>query len=162
MICFRKATLEDLERIWDYNIAQNPDEPRYPRWKQSYMERNLTCRAATYVALAEDEPVGEVTLDYYAESYGNPATRCKLANGKTMAYVTALRIRKECEGKGLVSGLMGYMEEAAKQMGFQMLTIGVEAAETRTMAIYLHWGYDQLITAEMDNRELVQFYGKRL
>ena len=51
---------------------------------------------------------------------------------------------------------------AWKQMGFQKLTIGVEAAETRTLAIYLHWGYDQFVTAEVDDGELVLFYGKAL
>ena len=160
MVCYRKATLEDLERIWDYNIAQNPDEPRNLRWKESYIQRNKNGRAATYVILSEGEPVGEVTLDYFAESYSNPETRSKLADGKSAAYITALRIRKEYEGNGYSSALMRHMEEAAKQMGFQSLTIGVEAAETRTLAIYLHWGYDRFVTAEMDGGELVLFYAK--
>ena len=33
MICYRKATLEDLERVWAYNMAMNPDEPRMQRWQ---------------------------------------------------------------------------------------------------------------------------------
>lgn len=160
MICYRRATLEDLEKIWDYNIAQNPDEPRNHRWKESYIERNVHGRAATFVVTADGEPVGEVTLDYLAESYGNPLTRCHLADGKSMAYITALRIRKEYEGLGLVSGLMQYLEEAAKQMGFHALTIGVESAESRTLAIYQHWGYRRLLLSETDDGELILFYAK--
>lgn len=162
MIYYRQASLEDLEKIWNYNIAQNPDEPRNQRWKESYMERNRDGRAVTYVIIDGNEPIGEVTLDFYAESYGKPETRSKLADSHAAAYITALRIRKEYEGKGLGSGLMQYLENSAKQMGFQILTIGVEAKETRNLAIYLHWGYNRFITAENDGGELVLFYGKEI
>ena len=67
MTSYRKATLEDLERIWAYNMAMNPDEPRMQRWKESYISRNAEGRAATYVAVINGEPVGEVSLDYHAE-----------------------------------------------------------------------------------------------
>ena len=40
MICYRKATLEDLNRVWDYQIAQNPDEARNLRWRNSFISRN--------------------------------------------------------------------------------------------------------------------------
>ena len=162
MICYRKATLEDLNRVWDYQVTQNPEEPRNQRWRESYISRNIHKRAATYVVAIDAEPVGEVTLDYHAEAYGNPDIRAKLADGKETAYVTALRIRKEYEGRGYISQLMHFMEDAARQMGFRRLTVGVEAAETRNLAIYLHWGYDQFITSEDDGGELVLFYSKDL
>ena len=162
MICYRKATLEDLNRVWDYQMEQNPDEPRNQRWRDSYISRNIQNRAATYVAIVDDEPVGEVTLDYYAEAYGNPDIRPKLANGEDTAYVTALRIRKEYEGNGYISSLMRFMEDESKKMGYTRLTIGVGAEETRNLAIYLHWGYDQFVTAEEDCGELVLFYAKKL
>ena len=162
MICYRKATFEDLNRIWDYNMEMDPDEPRMQRWKESYITRNKECRAATYVVVADGEPVGEVTLDYHAEAYGNPETRKHLADGQRMAYVTALRIRPEFEGKGYISGLMRYMENAAREMGYASLSIGVEAAETRNLAIYLHWGYEIFLTGEFDGGELVLFYAKTL
>ena len=162
MICYRKATLDDLERVWDHNMAMDPDEPRMQRWKESYITRNKENRAATYVAVLDGEPIGEVTLDYHAQAYGNPDTRQVLADGKTMAYVTALRIRKEYEGNGYVSGLMRYMEKAAKELGYTSLSIGVGAEETRNLAIYLHWGYDRFLTGEFDGGELVLFYAKTL
>lgn len=162
MIYYRKATLEDLNRAWDYQKAQNPDDPRIQRWRDSYISRNIHNRAATYVAVIDDVPVGEVTLDYYAEAYGNPEIRPKLADGKTTAYVTALRIRKEYEGNGYISRLMGFLEEDARKTGFTCLTIGVEAAESRNLGIYLHWGYDQFLVSEEDCGELVLFYAKNL
>lgn len=33
------------------------------------------------------------------------------------------------------------MEEYAGSLGYNRLTIGVEARETRNLAIYLHWGF---------------------
>lgn len=162
MICYRKATLEDLNRIWDYQMARNPLEPRNQRWRESYISRNMHNRAATYVAVMNGEPIGEVTLDYYAEAYGNPELRPKLADGATSAYITALRIREEYEGKGYISGLMQFMEENARLKGYRCLTIGVEAAESRNLAIYLHWGYDRFLTSEFDCGELVLFYAKNL
>ena len=162
MICYRKATLEDLNRAWDYQIAKNPKETRNQRWRDSFISRNLQNRAATFVAVLDGEPVGEVTLDYHAEGYGNPDIRPKLADGSKTAYVTALRIRKEFEGNGYISALMKCMESHACSMGFDRLTIGMEAAETRNLAIYLHWGYTQFVTAEEDCGELVLFYGKEL
>lgn len=162
MICYRKATLEDLNRIWDHQMQQNPDEPRMQRWRDSYISRNVNNRAATYVVVIDGEPVGEVTLDYYAEAHGNPDSRHLLADGKQTAYVTALRIREAFEGKGFISGLMCHMEEQAKAMGFSRLTVGVEAAETRNLGIYLHWGYNRFVMHEIDGGELVLFYEKTL
>ena len=162
MICYRKATLEDLERVWAYNMAMNPEEPRMQRWKDSYIERNVQNRAATYVAVIDGEPVGEVTLDYFAEAYGNPEIRKHLADGSKVGYLTALRIRKEYEGRGYVSGLMKFVEQDAARMGFTSLSIGVEAAESRNLAMYLHWGYTRFLVSELDCGELVLFYAKQL
>ena len=162
MITYRKATLEDLERIWDYNMAMNPDEPRMQRWKESYITRNVENRAATYVVIIDGEPVGEVTLDYFAEAYGNPEIRKFLADGSKMGYLTALRIRKEFEGNGYVSGLMKFVEQDAARLGFTSLSIGVEAAEARNLAMYLHWGYSRFLVSELDSGELVLFYAKDL
>ena len=162
MICYRKATLEDLNRVWDYQMQLNPDDPRMQRWRDNYISRNIHNRAATYVAVNGGEPVGEVTLDYYAEAYGNPDIRPKLADGKDTAYVTALRVRSAFEGNGYISSLMRYMETEAREMGFSQLVIGVEATETKSLAIYLHWGYNQFVISDVDCSELVLFYAKNL
>lgn len=160
MICYQKATLEDLEKIWDCHISENPEDIRYLRWKQEFITRNVTNQAVTFVIIADNTPLGEVTLDFFASSYSG--NREQLADGKHTAYVTALRIRKEFEGHGHVSKLMQVMEDYASKEGFSRLTIGVEAAETRNLGIYLHWGYDQFVMSEIDGGELVLFYAKTL
>lgn len=160
MFVYRKAALDDLERIWDRQIAENPDDPRYLRWKSEFIARNISDQAATFMVLTENGPVGEVTLDYHASAYSGD--RALLADGVSTAYVTALRIQEEFEGQGHVSKLMQVMEQFAAEKGFSRLTIGAEAAETRNLAIYLHWGYDQFVMAEEDGGELVLFYAKQL
>ena len=160
MICYRKATLKDLEKVWDRHIVENPDEPRYLRWKREFITRNETNQAVTFLVIADNTPVGEVTLDFFASSYSG--NRERLADGKSTAYVTALRIQKEFAGQGYVSKLMQVMEDYAAKKGFSQLTIGVEAAETRNLGIYLHWGYDQFVMSEIDGGELVLFYAKAL
>ena len=160
MICYRKANLEDLDVLWDKEIEQNPDDPRYIRWKGSFLERNRSGRGATFLVFDGESAVGQVTLERFADGYSG--NREPLADGITTAYVNSLRIDQAYEGKGYVSQLMYHMENWAKEQGFSRLTVGVEAAESRNLAIYLHWGYTNFIMAEEDCGELVLFYAKEL
>ena len=38
---YRKATIEDLEKIWNKDILGNPGDKNYLRWKHQYIENNL-------------------------------------------------------------------------------------------------------------------------
>ena len=61
--------------------------------------------------------------------------------GEKIANINALRIQKRYEGQGHISKLMQEMEQFAIRNHLSRLTIGVEAKETRTLAIYLHLGF---------------------
>lgn len=156
MVHWRKATREDLERIWDHNIGENPGDGRYLRWKKQFLTWNQEGQAATFVVLVEGEPVGEVTLEYHSKGVG--ASKA----GERTGYVSALRIRKAYEGQGYVSKLMKTMEAFAKEQGYTHLMIGVEAAESRNLGIYLHWGYEEFVFSEMEAGELLLYYRKKL
>ena len=150
-----------LKEIWDYNIRENSDDPRWIRWGEKAIEDNAAGRTKTFLVLKDAEPVGEGTLIF------DPACdairgRTDLADGKTVTNVNALRIRKEYENQGHISALMKLMEQYARDHGYQQITIGVEAAETRNLAIYLHWGYRQFIRHETEDGELVLYYAKPL
>lgn len=158
---YRPATPHDLESIWNKNIADNPGDVRWVHWKEEYIGYNKSGMAQTFVVVCGDEPVGECTL------LRDPACsairgRLGLANGKDVANINALRIAKEFEGQGHVSKLMACVEEYAKEQEIQALTIGVEAAETRNLAIYLHWGYDSFVMSETEDEALVLYYRKAL
>lgn len=159
MIHYRKASLEDLEQIWNRSIADNPDDPRYIRWKQQFIDDNQTGAAATFVICIDGDCVGEGTLLLSPECRAIRG-RTSLCDGKISANINALRIRKEFEGQGHISKLMTAMETYAKSIGITAITIGVEASETRNLSIYLHWGFDRFVMHEVEDGELVLYYSK--
>ena len=54
------------------------------------------------------------------------------------------------------------MERAAAERGITTLTIGVDAHETRNLAIYLHWGYTRFVMSEVEDGCLVLYYAKEI
>jgi len=161
MFCYKKASLEDLETIWDRSIRDNPEDPRYIRWKKQFIDDNLSGAAATFVVTMDREPVGEGTLLFSPGCRAIRERTC-LADGKTIANINALRIQPQYEGQGHISKLLKEMERYAKRIGITRLTIGVEASETRNLGIYLHLGYDIFLMHEIEDSELVLYYGKNL
>ena len=143
----RKATREDLEALWNRNIAENPGEECWLRWKRQFIADNESGAAATFAVIADGQPVGEGTLLFSPECRAIRG-RLQLADGKNTANINALRIRKEYEGRGYVSALVKEMERYAASQGYTRITIGAEAAESRNLAIYLHWGYDRFLITE--------------
>ena len=158
---YRKATPEDLERIWAWNIADNPGDERWVRWKEEYIAYNERGDAVTFVVVCDGEPVGEGTL-LFSPACGAIEGRTFLADGNVTANVNALRIRKKYEGMGHISTLVRLMENHAAAMGYERLTIGVDAKEARNLAIYLHWDYTEFIHSQVEDGELVLYYAKAL
>lgn len=115
----------------------------------------------TFAVIHNGRPVGEGTLLFSPECSAIRG-RTALFDGCRTANINALRIRKKHEGKGYISALVRMMEQYAAEHGYTHLTIGVEACETRNLAIYLHWRYDELVTAEQEDGELVLYYAKSL
>lgn len=161
MIDYRKATLADLEQIWNRSIADNPNDRRYIRWKKQFIDDNRSGAAATFVICIDGDCVGEGTLLLSPDCRAIRGRTC-LCNGKTSTNINALRIRKEYEGQGHISKLVKTMESYARSIGLTTITIGVEAAETRNLSIYLHWGFDQFLMYEEEDGELVLYYGKKI
>lgn len=161
MIAYEKATWEILNRIWDKSIEENPEDHRYIRWKQQFLSDNETGAAATFVILADGDPVGEGTLLLSPDCRAIRGRR-ELCDGEKTANINALRVQKEYEGQGHISALMKTMERYARSIGIEKLTIGVEAAETRNLAIYLHWGFRNFLMHEIEDGELILYFGKNL
>lgn len=57
---------------------------------------------------------------------------------------------------------MRAIEQYAIEKGIQKLTIGVEEKETRNLAIYLHFGFNEFLLSELEEGELVLYFGKPL
>ena len=97
-----------------------------------------------------------------SEKCGAAAGCAPIAGEGKNANINGLRIEKAFEGQGHISRLVRMMEDWARSQGFTTMTIGVEAKETRNLAIYLHWGYTKFLMSEIDEGELVLYYGKAL
>ena len=123
------------------------------------MNDNASGAAVTFVVTDNGDPVGEGTLLLSPDCRAIRGRTC-LCNGTSTANINALRIRTEYEGQGHISGLMREMEAYAKSIGTSRLTIGVEAAESRNLGIYLHWGFDRFLMHEIEDDTLVLYYGK--
>lgn len=158
---YRKATLEDLEIIWNMNIADNSDDDRWSRWKYEYISYNKTGMAVTFVILCNGVPIGEGSLLVSPECKA-VSNRKWLCDGFKIANVNALRIRKEYEGQGHMSKLMDKLEKYAVKVGYETLTIGVEEKEIRNRAIYDHWKYDKLLSTSDEDGEIVLYFAKNL
>lgn len=161
MIWYRKATLEDLNTLWDRHIRENPEDSRYIRWKEQFLADNSRNAAATFVIVDGNVPVGEGTLLLSPDCRAIRG-RTELCDGAAVANINALRVCKDYEGQGHISALIRTMEEYARAIGITRLTIGVEAAESRNLAIYLHWGFDRFLMHEEEEGTLVLYYGKDL
>ena len=159
MFEYRKATLDDLEKIWDKDILDNPDEDCWVRWKSQYIEYNKNEEAATFVVLENEEPIGQITV-LFSPNCSAVKGRPMLCDGKEIANMNAFRIKKEHEGQGHISKLVKMAENYAKEKGFKVLTIGSEAKESRNLGIYLHFGYTEFVTHFIEDDELVLFYKK--
>ena len=114
MVEYRKATAEDLEAIWDYQIETNPGDPNWIRWKKQFIDDNNSGAAATFVAVVGGIPVGEGTLLFSPDCRAIRG-RLELADGKTVTNINALRIREAYEGKGYISQLVKYMEAGVRE-----------------------------------------------
>ena len=160
---FRIASEKDLEIIWNKNIKRHPNDDRWKRWKDEYIGYNVSGKATTFVVANNEDVVGEITILFSPEC--KPVYQKKqLCDAKTIANLNAFRIEKKFEGKGYISKLLKIVEIYAKEKGYKELSIGVDAKETRNLAIYLHWGYNNFIFGEIDkdDNELVLYYKKQI
>lgn len=158
---YRVATQNDLEYLWDKNISENKNKTQWRKWKKQFIDDNQSGKALTFIVCHNDVPIGEGTL-LFSPDCNAISGRQILADNKKTANINALRILKAYEGKGHISKLVKEMENYALNNGYSYLTIGVEASETRNLAIYLHWGYTEFVMSDFDDDTLVLYYRKSL
>lgn len=162
---YRKATLEDLEKIWNKNIAKHPDDDRWIRWKKQYIDDNKNGISQTFVVVNGDDPIGEITL-VLSEKHRDVVDFPILCDGKESVYMAAFRIEKQFEGQGHISRIVKMAEEYGKSLGRKYATLGVNAENERNKAIYNHWDYNEFLFANTEEEngktETVLYFRKEL
>ena len=117
---YRKATIEDLEKIWDKDILDNPNDENYVRWKHQYIQNNILGKCATFVAVDDNTPIAQVTV-LFSTDCSAVKDRPMLCDGKIRANMNAFRIEKKYEGQGHISKLVKMAEQYAKNQGITYL-----------------------------------------
>lgn len=158
---YHKASAEELESIWEKEIAEHPDDERYRSRRDIYTSLNKSGRGVTFVVTADGVPVGQGTLLLSPDC---PAIngRLTLADNISVGNINALYIDREYRGEGHISTLIRRIELHARALKLHALTIGVEADKPRNISIYFHWGYTNYVTCDTDNGVPVLFYKKQL
>lgn len=157
---YRRATYEDLDKIWNKDIKENADDKRYIKWKKEFITANSKNDIITFVVLDNDDPVGQTSLILNSDCVKSP-NKDILCN-KESANMATFRIEKRFEGQGHISKLVKMAEDYARKLGYKYLTIGSEAKESRNLAIYLHWQYNQFIGFDINEGDLILYYRKNL
>ena len=158
---YRKATNEDLEAIWNKDIAKHPGDVRYVNWKKQYIENNQNGKCATFVVVDGTNPIGQITI-LFSPDCSPVKNKPLLCDGISTANMNAFRIEKQYEGQGHVSRLVKMAENYAFEHGIKTLTIGAEAKESRNLGIYLDWGYNTFVMHEIYEGDLVIYYKKEI
>jgi len=134
MITVRKAILSDAHLIYDI-YEKDGDLADFPNVMVDLEEElSRIDTRVVWIALDGDQPVGTVALvlDNWQKD---------LADGETIAMVKRLRVREDYRGRGVSRMLNDALEDEARKLGFQRLSIEVSGSNIHAKNIYEHWGY---------------------
>ena len=139
-IC-RIASVEEMNRKWDYEIRQHPGEENWVIWKREAIENFRTGRSVPYYGILDGTVICEATAvpDPGCSKFGNEAPA-----GHSVE-LCAFRTVKMYRGKGYFSKLMDFMLKDLKQKGYARAVVGVEPKERLNREIYHHWGFTEQI-----------------
>lgn len=102
---YRAATMQDLEYLWNKNIAEHENQAQWTAWKKQFLDDNKNGNALTFAIFDNNVPIGEGTLLFSPDCNAIKGRKVLADNSKT-ANINALRIQKEYEGRGLISKLV--------------------------------------------------------
>jgi len=135
------AELDEINRKWDYEISQHPDDNSWVVWKESFIEGVKSGNRICYYGILDGEIISEATAMFSADEIQNGDG---LVDEETV-YLSAFRTVEKFQGQGYFSRLYKYMEEDLKSRGYKALTLGVEPNEIKNMKIYFNWGFENYI-----------------
>lgn len=158
------ATLEEMNKKWDYEIANaTDDKENWLIWRENNINNFKNGNIIPYYWILDGQIICEATAALKSNAISNSD---KLIDDTT-AYLYAFRTNKGYEGKGYFSKLYKFMENDLKSRGYKLLTLGVEPQEEKNKKIYKHYGFTEHIK---NAREVypdgttidVEYYGKKI
>lgn len=158
------ASLEEVNRKWDYEIERNAhDRKNWIIWKRQFLEKLQKGDILPYYGILDGNIICEATAMLNPESVQNSDGLV----GNSIVYLSAFRTIAEYQGKGYFSKLMKFMLDDLKHKGMEKATLGVECDKDATKKIYVHYGFTEYIKSATETYPdgtviEVDYYGKTL
>lgn len=125
----RRASAQELLELWGYESIHTASPNA--KFFCGNIERGNT---EFWVLDYDGELVGELYVFYDLEDKD-------FADGKRTAYLCSFRVRRDFRGQGLGTKLICHVMEHIREMGYQRISIGVDAADTANIRLYKQLGF---------------------
>ena len=96
-----------------------------------------------YGAFVENQPVAMIQL-----VVNNADNDPEQADGDKIASAHNLQVDRSFEGRGIGTRMMAFVEDHARTLGKETLTLGVDDINSRAIELYLRMGYEQFKVEE--------------
>jgi len=145
----RRGSVSELETLWNHSGSNT-----YHYFIEGMKNEMIEFWTIEHVS---NKLIGELYIFWDSEDKDE-------ADGINRAYLCALRVHKDFQGKGLSSQLMSTVLNRVKENGFSEVTIGIDNDHYEKLhAMYTAWGFDDFIKKQdcdfhyrdMDNKPFV-------
>ena len=145
MIAIRQGSIDDLERLnqdWAWSDTD------WQREAQKKTAEAIKRGNQSFFIVEEDKKlIGELHIEW------NKAEDPDAADGRTRAYLFALRIHPSHQRKGLGTQLMEEVLKFIKSNGFSEVTIGAYKDEPHLKTLYEKWGFTEFIKEVLEETD---------
>lgn len=158
------ASLAEMETKWNDEIARHEkDRANWVTWKGQSLENYKRGRILPYYGILDGAIICEATAMLCPDIVQNSAG---LVGGHTV-YLAAFRTVERFQGRGYFSTLFRFMLGDLRQRGYTKATLGAESADTKSKAIYAHYGFTEALKTGRETYPdgtviEVEYYGKAL
>jgi len=149
------TSAQDINEIIDIYKTYNPSNEELEEAAKALREdfNEIGNNRVSFIAYDKNVAIGSVQL-----ILKNADNDPDLANGKTIAHIHNLRVRKDAQGKGFGSLLTQHVEKYARDAGFKKITLGVDNWNENAIRFYKNLGYLSLKEAEGRTNDEKVFY----
>lgn len=133
----------DLLTSINFTLQANPDDQEKAKKRLQKELQEMEDNRDFFLMFRGEMPVAMVQL-----IYKNADNDPRLADGKSIAHIHDLEVRKDCQRQGIATEIMSQLEREAINRGITTLTLGVDDFNGVAIKLYEKLGYVQFATEE--------------
>ncbi len=118
----------------------------FERYKNNVIKEIENNIRDIYIMINDNKFIGEITVHY-----NNKSEKETISNIRV--YLSAYRVLREYQGKGLGQQLLKFVIEDLEQKGYTEFTIGVEEDNKNAIHIYNKFGFNELLARLSETHE---------